>query len=232
MSYEYVDSLKGLFAKKNGNVVEKQMMCKGEAINFPKRPNHTGASILYTGEIKNYRPNNYGQFLIKTGAGFPDFGYEGNWIDGNMEGEGKYFANSLGENDFPLSYEGSFKKNNFHGFGAFKTSYLPKTNPVFKQIHILYEGEWVNGKRNGIGTQTWDHHENIENNELNIPNYSTYEGSWLDDKFHGKGKLNSIFGWVFEGEFQNGMKNGYGKLINKNGEIIEGNWINNSLVGS
>jgi hypothetical protein len=231
MAYEYVDSLKGFFAKKNGKVSEKQMMWKGQSVNNPRKPDHTGPSIMYTGEIKNYRPHGFGEFMIKTGSGFPDYGYEGNWNDGMMEGEGKFFANEY-NNHHAFSYEGSFKKNTFCGIGRLKTSFIPQTNTTFKPITILYDGLWIDGKRFGNGIQTWDHSENIVVSDQIVQIASIYDGEWKDDKFDGSGKLFSIFGWVYEGNFQNGKKHGLGKLIKKNGDIIEGFWENNSLKNS
>lgn len=39
-----------------------------------------------------------------------------------------------------------------------------------------YEGEWLNGKRDGNGKYVW-------------PDGSYYEGDWISDKAHGQGKL-------------------------------------------
>ncbi|MBS1620554.1 MAG: WG repeat-containing protein [Bacteroidetes bacterium] len=52
----------------------------------------------------------------------------------------------------------------------------------------VYEGQWLNGKRQGTGKLLW-------------ANGDVYEGQWQDDKMHGKGKLTSKDGKIYEGDF-------------------------------
>ena len=51
-----------------------------------------------------------------------------------------------------------------------------------------YVGEMINGKPNGLGTETFE-------------NGNTYSGQWKNGKFHGQGiYTNNIYGQTFEGE--------------------------------
>ena len=58
----------------------------------------------------------------------------------------------------------------------------------------LYEGEFLNGKRNGHGKLFDEEYGKL-----------VYEGEFLNGKFNGKGKLYILDFLIFEGEFLNGM---------------------------
>jgi hypothetical protein len=57
-----------------------------------------------------------------------------------------------------------------------------------------------------------------------------YEGDFKNDKFHGAGNLINN-GEIYEGEFIEGVKCGFGKIYYKNGEKFEGQMIDNKRNG-
>ena len=60
----------------------------------------------------------------------------------------------------------------------------------------IYNGDWVAGKRHGEGTYNWEDGD-------------YYEGDWVKNMAQGNGV--SMMGDVFyEGEYNLGMKNGFG----------------------
>jgi hypothetical protein len=77
-----------------------------------------------------------------------------------------------------------------------------------------YEGEWKNNRRNGYG---------IYMNE----NGDKYEGEWKDDYANGKGIIlyKNCDCIRYEGEMQNDTINGNGKMIYANGDIYEGDFV-------
>ena len=85
---------------------------------------------------------------------------------------------------------------------------------------IEFEGDYLNGERNGIGIQ---YHLNGKKN---------YEGEFLNGERHGKGKEYLNDGkLVFEGEFKNGKRN-KGKEYDEYRSIIyEGEFSNNKKSG-
>lgn len=87
-----------------------------------------------------------------------------------------------------------------------------------------YDGDWVEGKKQGHGILYYCD-----------GNTKIYEGKWLNDKFSGQGILYNIFSeelWVrYEGEFLEGVKNGKGILVMKNGKNQVGNFKNNKFLG-
>ncbi|KAH9598967.1 MORN motif [Trypanosoma melophagium] len=64
-------------------------------------------------------------------------------------------------------------------------------------------------------------------------NGSTYVGTWLNDKPHGKGKytLPGDKGYVYEGEFLNGERSGNGTCTFTNGRRYEGEWLQDKMHG-
>ncbi|KAJ9451094.1 Protein ACCUMULATION AND REPLICATION OF CHLOROPLASTS 3 [Diplonema papillatum] len=73
----------------------------------------------------------------------------------------------------------------------------------------VYEGERDGaGRRCGKGT-------------LTFPN-GIYEGTFLNDRFHGEGVLKLTNGNVYIGEFEGGRYNGKGKMVYYNGKTFVG----------
>ena len=67
---------------------------------------------------------------------------------------------------------------------------------------LTYIGEFVEGKRNGLG-------------KLSSSNGFSYEGMWLNDEMYGSGKVVYKDHKIeYDGTTQNGLPNGFGKLIN------------------
>jgi hypothetical protein len=68
----------------------------------------------------------------------------------------------------------------------------------------VYEGNWVDGMREGRGEITW-------NNE------AVNEGDYKNDKMEGSGTLTCAYGAVFVGDFKNDKKEGRGTFTCKEG---------------
>jgi len=58
--------------------------------------------------------------------------------------------------------------------------------PVTLKNGAIYTGNWLNGVRDGLGSQMW-------------PDGSRYEGHWKGDKANGQGKLVHADGDIYEG---------------------------------
>ena len=94
---------------------------------------------------------------------------------------------------------------------------------------LIYEGEYLNGKRHGKGKEFWDN-GNI-----------SFEGEYLNGKSNGKGKFYQVFGILrFEGEYLNNKQwigtgyDDYGQIKYKlkneiNGKGKEYYWYNGKL---
>ena len=55
----------------------------------------------------------------------------------------------------------------------------------------VYEGEWRDDKRHGVGRHVY-------------ASGGTYEGEWADDQRHGRGIFRFADGNTYEGEFEGG----------------------------
>ena len=89
----------------------------------------------------------------------------------------------------------------------------------YKNGNVLYDGEFVYGKKQGLGKRIYK-----------SGNY--YIGQWLNDKKHGKGieyyKNDNI---KYDGEFVNDKFEGNGKYIFESGNYYIGQWLNGKAHG-
>ena len=65
----------------------------------------------------------------------------------------------------------------------------------------LYEGQWVNGLRNGFGTMIYETGEK-------------YQGKWQGDVPHGDGNLTYPNDFMYSGEWKNGARS-VGEYLSK-----------------
>jgi len=103
----------------------------------------------------------------------------------------------------------------------------------------FYQGEWSNGKRNGLGFSYWADDDEIyvgeykndkENgkgfwmtifrNEVEFPNEveETYVGDFVDDQSVGYGQWEDSVGNNYKGEFANDQPDGLGKYWKSNSD--------------
>ena len=84
--------------------------------------------------------------------------------------------------------------------------------------NLLYEGEYINGKRNGKGKE-YNSEEQLE-----------YEGDFKNGKKEGIGKAyskGSIL--IYEGEYKNGIRNGKGKTFKEGKVFFDGEFLDDEL---
>lgn len=79
-----------------------------------------------------------------------------------------------------------------------------RTKQTF-QSGATYDGEWLNGMREGIGRQHW-------------PDGTEYVGEWLRGRANGRGQLSHSDGDVYTGDWINGRAHGFGVYKYRNGE--------------
>ena len=107
----------------------------------------------------------------------------------------------------------------------------------------MYDGDFVNGKRNGNGTLIDQKGRLIykgnwvdgKKNGKGIFYYSTgdkYEGDFVDDKMTGKGRLTNPKGsLIYEGDWVDGKKNGKGIFYYSTGDKYEGDFVDDKMTG-
>ena len=75
---------------------------------------YLSGALKYVGGMANGKAHGRGCLFYDTEVGVPKKWYEGRFVDGMMEGEGRYY---LKDRDNTLAYSGSFVQNRFHGSG-------------------------------------------------------------------------------------------------------------------
>lgn len=128
-------------------------------------------------------------------------------------------------------YKGQLKTNNDgttvrNGYG--KHIYTTKD---------IYEGQWLNNERSGLGTYTTYSSGTVEDgiwfNDAQTHRI-VYDETKTDD-FSGKGQIHAISANEnkYSGDIKDGVKHGYGTLTDNANKILkQGYWINDSFVGS
>ncbi|XP_053947945.1 MORN repeat-containing protein 3-like [Anastrepha ludens] len=107
---------------------------------------------------------------------------------------------------FPGSgtYKGYWLRSQHHRYGVKET-----------QKHLIYDGEWRNGKRQGYGT--------MRNRLPNGTAERIYIGEWQNDMKWGEGKQFFHDG-VYYGWWQKNRRHGLGVMWYKDGSIYMGEW--------
>ena len=151
-------------------------------------------------EILNDKDNSR---VMKGTKLFKEFLYEGDFVDGKMDGKGCIYKVG-GE----LMYKGEIKEGKICGYGV---RIFPNGN--------RYEGFYKNAKKNGQG-------------KLILKDYGTFEGGFLEDKREGYGIMVFKDGGKYQGEWKNDMAHGEGTHITADGSVkYVGGWQYNGRNG-
>lgn len=127
--------------------------------------------------------------------------YEGEVIDGSLEGFGRYvWADGK-------SYEGNFAAGKREGFGS-----LTWVNGD------RYRGNFVTGQMQGRGVFVW-------------ANGDRYEGSFVANQRDGQGTMQWQSGERYEGQFEAGMMNGQGLYQWPDGTRYKGTFVQDRRSG-
>ena len=122
-----------------------------------------------------------------------------------IEGYGFYTFTSQG-----LQYRGHFKQSKQHGEGS-----LYMLSQDGQQGQLIYEGEWMNGMKQGHGTYHYFKD-------------TLYNGDWFQNKKEGHGIFRSPDG-EYRGQWKDDKKHGDGTLMLKSGVTMNGKWSNDQL---
>jgi hypothetical protein len=107
----------------------------------------------------------------------------------------------------------------------------------------VYEGEWINGQRNGFGVCLFPDGTMYEGWWLNNKEHGPsglwmtgtrevlYSGEWAEGRIHGTGTYYFPSGDVYTGEFKEGAKHGKGRYVKADGSSYDGDWKDNVRHG-
>jgi hypothetical protein len=147
--------------------------------------------------------------------------FKGVWHDDrNSEGTLLYESGS--------KYVGKLKNNKRHGRGVY-------TYPIVEELNKAKENNpqmriYFNDLKRLSFSGEWE--EDIKVRGLIIYRKGDkYEGQLFNDKIHGKGVFKFVSGSVYKGDFQNGVRDGYGIETYYNGSKYEGSWYKDKKHG-
>ncbi|CAF3379397.1 unnamed protein product [Rotaria socialis] len=187
---------------------------------------------VYQGDV--YRGRRHGTGIFRHGKSL--LTYEGEWRMGHIHGKGTLQFGREGQNyytgDFIMNipfgkgrrqyasgnlYEGMWVNGKRHGYGVFSWS----------NGNGEYLGQWENGVQNGHGVHIW-YIIRAEESQYALRNY--YEGNFLDGRRNGYGTFYYSSGTKYIGEWKADQKHGKGKVILRNGTMIEADFQNDRII--
>nr|XP_054511461.1 radial spoke head 10 homolog B isoform X16 [Pan troglodytes] len=188
------------FSKQDGNTTRQEMSPAGVPLLGMQlnevKPKKDPQNIQQNEDATQYEESILTKLIVES--------YEGEKVRGLYEGEG--FAAFQGG----CTYRGNFVKN------------VPMNHGVYTWPDgSMYEGEVVNGMRNGFGMFKCSTQP------------VSYIGHWCNGKRHGKGSIyyNQEGTCWYEGDWVQNIKKGWGVRCYKSGNIYEGQWEDNMRHG-
>lgn len=177
---------------------------------------------IYVGQFVNGKKNGLGKWLESGG----DI-YDGEWKDDRRNGKGIYTTAD------GTTLEGSFENNLKHGLG---TVTLPdKTRYICTYSNDAEVGTAEFFFSNGDHAFGYIKDGNIDGSgRYEFKNGDVYVGCFKNGIFNGKGyyKWNASSSFkLFEGNYLDGKKHGKGVLKNADGRVFCGNFVHNNLHG-
>lgn len=105
----------------------------------------------------------------------------------------------------------------------------------------VYDGPWLDGKRNGKGRMAWASGQTYDGEwrddvavgegAMTFPNGDRYQGEVKDGIVHGRGRMQFSNGDTFEGRFEQGIPDVEGTYTEKDGSRYVGQWKNGVKQG-
>ncbi|XP_076951612.1 uncharacterized protein LOC143625030 [Bidens hawaiensis] len=127
-------------------------------------------------------------------------------------------------------YEGEFHKGKCSGCGVY-----------YYYMSGRYEGDWVDGKYDGYGVETWARGSRYRGQYVQglrhgfgVYRFYTgdvYAGEWVNGQSHGCGVHTCEDGSRYVGEFEWGVKHGLGHYHFRNGDTYAGEYFADKMHG-
>ena len=151
--------------------------------------------------------------------------FEGEYLNGKKNGKGKFIIKDKFIIEAEFFEDRMIKSKTYDKNGNLLNEEKDSNEKIIKTYTLIFhpeakifEGEFLNGKRNGKGKEFFLHNGNLK-----------FEGEYINDKKNGKGKEYDLNGeLMFEGEYLNGKKwngLGYDKYNKPIYELKNGNGI-------
>jgi|TARA_B000000475_G_scaffold272118_1_gene271985 hypothetical protein len=171
-------------------------------------------NIIYEGYYIDNKKEGMGSLFDKNFSKLIPI-YSGNWLNNKYDGVGKLYIKLNNENNY---YIGDFKEGLKEGKGE------------LYENNTLYEGYFKNNMKEGEGIlYICKDYKSLKTLKYELK----YEGIFKNDKLDGNGKCYYKNNDIYEGQFVNNLKEGFGiYIINKTKVKYEGNWLNDKRNGN
>eukprot|EP00092_Neocalanus_flemingeri_P012921 GFUD01013920.1.p2 GENE.GFUD01013920.1~~GFUD01013920.1.p2 ORF type:complete len:203 (+),score=71.69 GFUD01013920.1:103-711(+) len=148
--------------------------------------------------------------MVQARIRYEEGSYTGEVNDAKVpEGDG-VFEYRGDDDDGRLCYDGEWKNKAAAGYGVMKW-----------QNGDRYEGDWVEGLRQGKGKY------------ISKSTGGKYEGEYTSDLKQGKGKYTFSNGDWYDGQWKEGLRHGHGTYVWKDkNEKFEGAWVGGVKEGT
>ncbi|KPI86010.1 hypothetical protein ABL78_4913 [Leptomonas seymouri] len=171
------------------------------------------------------------EFQQRSGSGKAIYAtgdtYEGEFLEGKKHGSGQYIFVSKGRSEADrvvlkevelLAKEGIDAKDAIDEVARKLQLGRHIVEGILTYgIHPCYHGDYVRGKRTGLGM--------MKNKDATI-----YKGEFLENKRHGQGVFYYLNGDIYSGNWKNGAKDGFGTYHFVDGSEYRGEWTQNNFV--
>lgn len=161
--------------------------------------------------------------------------FQGAMVNGNMHGQNCDISWTDG-----VTYVGQCTRNKITGKGILRwpdgsmyegdlVNGMRNGIGRYTNRDFVYNGEWRMGKRHGKGHMLWMMPDGPKSDETKLQYKKLfpqrYEGGFVDDKRYGFGTMYYSTGNIYEGEWRNGVRHGQGTMHWTHAhERYEGEW--------
>ena len=181
----------------------------------------------YIGEHKDGKPHGKGVLYYSEGSKMKS--YKGDWVYGRREGTGTLIWKD-GE-----KYEGEWKEDKRNGYGTmyYSDGRIYRGYWLNSKRHgkgrmdfaandscnrTYYDGDWIEGVRQGIGTMKWN-------------NGNKYSGSWKNGSRYGQGVYYYNDGAYMKAYWGENGEQGEAIYYFKDGSYMKGSYVNGERDG-
>jgi uncharacterized protein (TIGR02145 family) len=186
-------------------------------IKFPSEDTSLLNDSTYAGYYKAGRANGKGKMIRNGNGGTSPIKlrvYEGDWVDNQMNGIGReLLENYMGGN---ITFDGGWHNGIRQGKG------VQLIDEALQRVTTT--GIWENGQLNGYAEEDATH------GPSGMDEHFIYKGNFTNGIKNGKGTELNAEG-AFAGNWLDGTKEGFGKMVYKDGRVYEGAWKNGSPNG-
>lgn len=190
-------------------------------------PQEVAPGVSYSGHVADHRLFGSGCLTCERGT------FSGTFHDNVLTGHGKFSAHAAALSESQESGGDGAAASDRHNSATRRgvassttTSLMGLTDDGLDPMSIAaYDGEWEEGVPHGRGTMRWESGD-------------VYEGTFLHGQPHGGGggsEAANTFtfadGRVYTGEFENGLRDGKGKLTHTNGDVYDGQFVHGTVTG-